>query len=299
MAKPKTILFEPTKSPFLVPFDGKWRIRKAAQQPPKGEPSGKKGKKENQKSLANDIEALHELQRRLYADNRYSLLLIFQAMDAAGKDGTIRAVMSGINPAGCQVVSFKRPSSEELDHDFLWRVHKQAPERGRIGIFNRSHYEEVLVVRVNPGILESQQLPYQPKEIFEERFESIRNFEQHMARNGTVILKFFLNVSYEEQRDRLVSRIDDPAKNWKFEGGDMAVRSQWAEYMTAYEEALAKTSTPHAPWYTIPADDKPYMRATVANILRKTLEGLDLQYPTLSDEEMADLGQHKETLLSD
>ncbi len=295
MAKSR-ILFDPPKSPYRVDFDGKFRIADATTKPPEDVPQGKKGKKRHREKLAEEIEKIRELQRKLYADNRFSLLLVFQAMDAAGKDGTIRAVMSGINPAGCQVVSFKRPSSEELDHDFLWRVHRRAPERGRIGIFNRSHYEEVLVVRVNPAILDNQQLPHRPKDVFEERFESIRDFEKHMARNGTVILKFFLNVSQEEQRERLLARIDDPAKNWKFEAGDLAVRAQWDEYMKAYEDALQETSRAHAPWYAIPADDKPFMRATVARIVRKALEGLELQYPQLSDDEKAALADHRKVL---
>ncbi|MEM7606051.1 MAG: PPK2 family polyphosphate kinase [Myxococcota bacterium] len=292
----KRVLFDAPKSPYRVPFDGSFRLRDAAHKPPKGAPKGKKGKKENRDLLKEEIETIRELHRKLYADDRFALLLVFQAMDAAGKDGTIRAVMSGLNPAGCQVQSFKRPSSEELDHDFLWRIHKRAPERGRIGIFNRSHYEEVLIARVNSRVLDSQKLPHRPKDIFDQRYESIRDFEKHLARNGTVILKFFLNVSRDEQRDRLIARIDDPAKNWKFEAGDLETRAQWGEYMSAYEDALNATSRACAPWYAIPADDKPFMRRTVARILRETLEELDLRYPTLSDDEMAELGKHRQTL---
>ena len=284
------------RSPYLVPFNGKWRLKDADHTPPKKAPSGKSGKKKNKESLAKHVEALRELQERLYADNRYSVLLVFQAMDAAGKDGTIRAVMSGINPAGCQVVSFKRPSSEELDHDFLWRVQRRAPERGRIGVFNRSHYEEVLIVKVNPGILDGQRLPKKPKSIFKDRYESIRDFEEHLARNGTIVLKFFLNVSCDEQKKRLLERIDNPEKNWKFEAADLDVRKDWSKYMKAYEEALNETSRPHAPWYVVPADDKPYMRTTVAGIVRRTLEKLDLQFPKLSDEETAELGGYREVL---
>lgn len=284
------------RSPYLVPFNGKWRLKDAAHEPPKKAPSGKSGKKKNKESLAKNVEALRELQERLYADDRYSVLLVFQAMDAAGKDGTIRAVMSGINPAGCQVVSFKRPSSEELDHDFLWRVHRRTPERGRIGVFNRSHYEEVLIVKVNPGILEGQRLPKKPKSIFKDRYESIRDFEEHLARNGTIVIKFFLNVSRDEQKKRFLERIDNPEKNWKFEAADLDVRKDWPKYMKAYEEALNETSRPHAPWYVIPADDKPFMRTTVAGIVRKTLEKLDLQFPKLSDEEMAELGGYRDAL---
>ncbi|MFT5355775.1 MAG: PPK2 family polyphosphate:nucleotide phosphotransferase [Polyangiales bacterium] len=295
MAK-KSSLASAVKSPYLVPFDGKWRLKDADHKPPKNAPSGKSGKNKNKKSLAKEVDSLRDLQERLYADDHYSVLLVFQAMDAAGKDGTIRAVMSGINPAGCQVVSFKRPSSNELDHDFLWRVHSKTPERGRIGVFNRSHYEEVLVVKVNPGILDSQRLPQQPKSVFEDRYESIRDFEEHLARNGTVVIKFFLNVSRDEQKERFLARIADPEKNWKFEAADLDVREDWDEYMKAYQEALNETSRPHAPWYVIPADDKPFMRTTVAGIVRKTLEKLDLKFPKLSDEEMAELGSYKEAL---
>lgn len=295
MAK-KSSLASAVKSPYLVPFNGKWRLKDAAHKPPKKAPSGKSGKKENKESLAKEVASLRDLQERLYADDRYSVLLVFQAMDAAGKDGTIRAVMSGINPAGCQVVSFKRPSSEEIDHDFLWRVHRKTPERGRIGVFNRSHYEEVLVVKVNPEILDYQRLPQKPKTVFKDRYESIRDFEQHLARNGTVIIKFFLNVSRDEQKERFLARIEDPEKNWKFEAADLKVREDWDKYMKAYEQALNETSLPHAPWYVIPADDKPFMRTTVAGIVRKTLEKLDLKFPDLGDDEIAQLGRYKKAL---
>lgn len=295
MAKTKPQV-DPLKT-YRVSYKSNFRIDEAPHAPPEGAPQGKAGKRDNRKQLAKHIEAIRELQSKLYADDRYSVLLVFQAMDAAGKDGTIRAVMSGINPAGCQVVSFKRPSSKDLDHDYLWRIHKEAPQRGRIGIFNRSHYEEVLVVKVNPSILDSQQLPQKPKTLFEDRYESIVDFEKHLARNGTVIIKFFLNVSKDEQRDRLVARIDDPAKNWKFEAGDLKVRAQWDKYMEAYEQALNATSRPWAPWYAIPADDKPFMRKTVAEIVRRTLEELDLEYPKLSDDETAALLGHRKTLM--
>lgn len=295
MAKTKPQL-DPLKT-YRVSYTSSFRIDEAPHAPPKGAPQGKAGKRDNRKQLAKHIEAIRGLQSKLYADDSYSVLLVFQAMDAAGKDGTIRAVMSGINPAGCQVVSFKRPSSKDLDHDYLWRVHKEAPQRGRIGIFNRSHYEEVLVVKVNPGILKSQQLPNQPKTLFEDRYESIVDFEKHLARNGTVIIKFFLNVSKDEQRDRLVARIDDPAKNWKFEAGDLKVRARWDDYMKAYEQALNATSRPWAPWYAIPADDKPFMRKTVAEIVRRTLEDLHLEYPKLSEDETAALLGHRKTLM--
>ena len=286
----------PVESPYLVPFDESWRIKKAAQQPPKDAPQGKKGKKENRKLLEGIVDEIYELQRVLYAHDRFSLLLVFQAMDAAGKDGTIRAVMTGINPAGCQVQTFKRPSREELDHDFLWRCAMRMPERGRIGIFNRSHYEEVLVVKVNPGILKSQRLPEIQDDVWKRRYESIRAFEKHAADNGTVILKFFLNVSPEEQKERLLERIDDERKNWKFEAGDLDVRDQWADYMKAYQTALNETSRPWAPWYAIPADDKPYMRATVAGIVRDTLAALPMQYPQLDAEAKARLAEHRARL---
>ena len=207
------------------------------------------------------------------------------ALDAAGKDGTIRAVFTGVNPAGFRVHNFKQPSSEELDHDFLWRIARRLPDRGRIGVFNRSHYEEVLVVRVHPEYLNGQKLPhYDLDSIWSERMESIREFEHHQARNGTVITKFFLNVSRDEQKRRLLDRIDEPESNWKFDPGDIAERARWPEYMHAFEEALNATSRPWAPWYCIPADSKSFMRVEVARIVRETLEGLGLAYPKLDPE---------------
>jgi len=298
MAK-KPILFEPPKSEYLVPFDGSFAIDESSTTPPDDAPQGKKGKKKNKKALEDEVEEIYELQRKLYADNRYSVLLVFQAMDAAGKDGTIRAVMTGINPAGCQVFSFKRPSTKELDHDFLWRVTQCLPERGRIGIFNRSHYEEVLIVKVHPEILQGQRLPRVDGSLWEERYESIRDLEKHLARNGTVILKFFLNVSRDEQRERLLERIDDPAKNWKFEAGDLDTRARWKQYMHAYEDALNATSRPWAPWYAIPADDKPFMRRQVARIFRKTLQSLPIAYPELAKERLAELEDHRKHLVAD
>jgi PPK2 family polyphosphate:nucleotide phosphotransferase len=294
----RPILFTPPKSPYLVPFNGRWKVDKADTAPPKDR-DGKKAKKKNKKALAEEVAKLAELQRRLYAADRHSVLFVFQAMDAAGKDGTIRAVLSGVNPAGVQVSSFKKPSDEELDHDFLWRTTRALPERGRIGIFNRSHYEEVLIVRVHPGILTGQRLPKVGKSVWRERFESIRNYEQHLARNGTAVVKFFLNVSKDEQRDRLVARIDDETKNWKFEAGDLVSRANWPKYMAAYQSAINATSRPWAPWYAIPADDKPFMRATVASIMRRTLEGLKPKYPSLDEAQTAALAGHRETLLSE
>jgi PPK2 family polyphosphate:nucleotide phosphotransferase len=234
----------------------------------------------------------------LYAHDRHAVLLIFQAMDAAGKDSTIRAVFSGVNPAGCQVFAFKRPSEEELDHDFLWRSARRLPERGRFGIFNRSYYEEVLVVRVHPEILDSQKLPHRPpgKKIWRERFESIRDHEKHLARNGTVILKFWLNVSREEQRRRFLSRLDEPEKNWKFEPGDVRERGLWEAYQRAYEEALAATSRPWAPWYAVPADDKPFMRLTVARIVAESLETLGMRYPEVGAEERSKFDEMRRLL---
>lgn len=280
-------MFHAVDSPYLVPFDGSFRVDKAPTDPPKD--AGNKAAQEQR--LAAHVETLTSLQRRLYAQDQWSVLLVFQAMDAAGKDSTIRAVMSGINPAGCQVYSFKAPSSEERDHDFLWRTAVRLPERGRIGIFNRSYYEEVLIVRVHPKILDGQRLPHRPplETLWEERLESIADHEKHLARNGTLILKFWLNVSPEKQLKRLMARLDDPDKNWKFSAQDMEERKHWAKYMQAYEDALRATSKPWAPWYAIPADKKPFMRATVAELLCQTLTRLDPQYPTLSKTEKAEL----------
>ena len=234
------------------------------------------------KMLARQVEQLSALQNLLYAHDRYALLLIFQAMDAAGKDSAIMHVMSGVNPQGCEVYSFKHPSAEELDHDFLWRTTQRLPERGRIGIFNRSYYEEVLVVRVHPEILRGEALPAElvnEKTIWEERYRSINDLESHLARNGTRILKFFLHVSKNEQRKRFLARLDDPEKNWKFSVGDLAERARWKDYMTAYEECLSATSTSAAPWYVIPADDKKNARLLVAEAIVETLEGLKMSYP--------------------
>ena len=234
--------------------------------------------------LADQVSRTSELQDILYASNQYALLLVFQAMDAAGKDGAIKHVMSGVNPTGCEVTSFKQPSAEELDHDFLWRTTRRLPERGRIGIFNRSYYEEVLVVRVHPEILEREGLPPQlvdPGKIWAQRHESIRDFEAHATRNGIRVVKFFLHVSKEEQRRRFLDRIDHPKKNWKFALGDVAERGHWDAYMRAYEDCLAATSTREAPWYVVPADDKRMTRLIVSRIVNDTLESLGLEYPKL------------------
>lgn len=241
-----------------------------------------KSKQQYQQILALQVGQLASLQRLHYASNRYALLLIFQAMDAAGKDGAIRHVMSGINPQGCQVFSFKHPSATELDHDFLWRTTQALPERGRIGIFNRSYYEEVLIVRVHPEILRSQGLPAElldEKTIWSERYRSIVDLENHLYRNGTRIIKFFLHLSEEEQRKRFLQRIDTPDKNWKFSLADIEERKFWKQYMHAYEECMSATSTRHAPWYVVPADDKENARLIISKIVVDTLGGLRLAYP--------------------
>jgi PPK2 family polyphosphate:nucleotide phosphotransferase len=242
-------------------------------------------KEEYQDMLRDHTARLDAQQQLLYASNRHSILLIFQAMDAAGKDGAIRHVMSGVNPQGCQVFSFKHPSAGELAHDFLWRTTRDLPERGRIGIFNRSYYEEVLIVRVHPEILRGENLPADGgKKIWEHRFRSIRDFERHLTANGTQIVKFFLHLSKEEQRKRFLARIDDPDKNWKIDEADLAERGFWKDYMRAYQECLEATSTEDAPWYAVPADDKQNARLIVSQIILDTLEGLKMRYPEVSDE---------------
>ena len=242
--------------------------------------------------LAGHVGRLSELQNLLYAHNRYALLLIFQAMDAAGKDGVIKHVMSGVNPQGCQVFSFKHPSAQELDHDFLWRTTQCLPERGRIGIFNRSYYEEVLIVRVHPEILKAQSLPREAARtpaLWPQRFASINGLEQHLHRNGTRVIKFFLHMSRDEQRRRLLARLDDPSKNWKFSPDDIAERELWPQYMRAYGEALGATSSEHAPWYVVPADDKRNARLIVSQVVADTLAALKMSYPapTLDAAELA------------
>jgi PPK2 family polyphosphate:nucleotide phosphotransferase len=235
--------------------------------------------------LRKQLQELSVLQTRLYAHNRYAILLIFQAMDAAGKDSAIKHVMSGVNPQGCQVFSFKHPSAEELDHDFLWRTTRNLPERGRIGIFNRSYYEEVLIVRVHPEILRAQAVPQElldEQKIWRDRYRSIVDFENHLYRNGTRIVKFFLHISKEEQRKRFLKRIDEPEKNWKFSAKDIAERKLWNDYMKAYEDCLSATSTKNAPWYVVPADDKKNARLIIARIIHDTLVSLKLTYPKLS-----------------
>jgi PPK2 family polyphosphate:nucleotide phosphotransferase len=259
-----------------VPFDGKFSVRELSCDPPDGAPTMKELKQE----LDDLVDQLDALQQRLFADERFAVLAVFQAMDAAGKDSTIRKVFSGVNPAGFRVHAFGRPSELELRHDFLQRVVLRLPERGKIGIFNRSHYEEALVVRVHPEFLNAQHLPDVDLErIWDERFESIRNFEEHLARNGTAIVKFWLNVSRKEQKKRLVSRIEEADKNWKFRLGDLDDRDRWDDFQSAYESMLRATSRPWAPWYAIPADDKAYMRTAVARIMVETLKELNPQFP--------------------
>jgi len=263
----------------------------------RGLPSERKG--EAKELLARGVQWLAEEQEKLYAQDRWSVLLLFQAMDAAGKDGTIKHVMSGVNPQGVQVTSFKAPSSEELDHDFLWRCARALPERGRIGIFNRSHYEEVLVVRVHQELLARQKLPPElvTKRLWQERFEDIAAFERHLVRNGTLVLKFFLNVSREEQRKRFLERLSDPDKHWKFSAADVGERSHWAAYMDAYQDMIRNTATEQAPWYVVPADHKWFTRLVVAAAVVEAVERLDLAFPRVAPEARKDLAVARRALL--
>lgn len=262
---------------------------------------GNESKSVIKETLQIGVKALSTMQDILYAQDKWSVLLIFQAMDAAGKDGAIKHVMSGINPQGCQVSSFKGPSSEELDHDYLWRCQKHLPERGRIGIFNRSYYEEVLVVRVHEQILKSQKIPEKliTENIWENRFEDIRNFERYLNRNGTVVIKFFLNVSKDEQKRRFIERVDNPDKNWKFSATDAKERGYWNDYMHAYEELIKNTSTKKSPWYVIPADNKSYARIAIASAIIHALDEMDLEYPKVSEEKIAELNAVKQALLDE
>ena len=249
-------------------------------------------------ALSTGVDALSHYQEMLYADDKRSLLLIFQAMDAAGKDGAIKHVLSGVNPQGCDVHSFKTPTSEDLDHDYLWRSMKVLPNRGRIGIFNRSYYEEVLVVRVHPAFLEKQKLPPElvTRHIWQERFEDIRNFEQYLTRNGTVVLKFFLHLSKKEQKRRFMERLEDPDKHWKFSSSDMAERAFWDQYMEAYEDMIQHTATPNAPWYVVPADNKWFTRVVVAAAIIQALSGLDLKFPEVGKPKLKELAAAKAAL---
>ena len=255
-------------------------------------------KEETKKLLAENIEQITELQKKLYAQDKYALLLIFQAMDTGGKDGTIKHVMSGLNPQATLVHSFKQPSDEELNHDYMWRVSKNLPERGLIGIFNRSYYEEVLVVRVH-DLIKSQQIPEEfiGKDIWKNRFRQIRDYERYLHENGTIVIKFFLHISKEEQKKRLLERIDDKTKNWKFSAADLKERQYWDQYQLAYQEAIKETSTGLAPWYVIPADKKKLSHLLVSEIIVKKMASLKLEYPVLSKEKEADLKKCRQALL--
>jgi len=258
-------------------------------------------RKQYQKLLGHHIDELSSLQQLLYASNRYALLLIFQAMDAAGKDGAIKHVMSGVNPQGCQVFSYKHPSATELQHDFLWRTTRDLPERGRIGIFNRSYYEEVLIVRVHPEILRSEGVgndALDEKTVWQSRFRSIVDLEKHLHRNGTRIVKFYLHLSKDEQRKRFLQRIDEPHKNWKFSLADVEERKFWKRYMSAFEDCLSATSTREAPWYVVPADDKENARLIVSQIILDTLNGLEMTYPEVSAERRQELQSIRERLIN-
>ncbi len=281
-------------SQYLVPFDGSFSISDTRTDPPRDAPD----KAACKDQLAHLVRELDAQQHLLYAQGHHSVLVIFQAMDAAGKDSTIRAVLTGVDPAGCEVHGFRQPTPLELDHDFLWRTSKRLPQRGHIGVFNRSYYEEVLAVRVHPGYLKAQRvaLPKRKHEIWEQRFESIRDHEKHLSRNGTLILKFWLHVSKGEQRRRFLSRLTEPERNWKFRYGDVRDRAAWKKYMHAYEAALRETSRPWAPWYAIPADDKHYMRTCVADIIVRTLHELNLHYPKLGRKERTRFRQMRKAL---
>lgn len=289
-------MHEAPPNPWMVK-DRNFLAQSAVTRCPDEDPDEKTYKRK----LKKEIQKISDLQERLYADNRRSLLLIFQALDAAGKDSTIRAVMSGINPAGCQVFNFKKPSTLELDHDFLWRTAKRLPERGRIGIFNRSYYEEVLVVRVHPEIVGYQRIPdTEPNStLWSHRLQSITDHELHLARNGTLILKFWLNVSKQEQKNRFLGRLNNPKKHWKFSPSDLAEREHWDDYMIAFTEAIRNTSKPWAPWYAIPADNKPYMRWQVAKILRQNLDSLNLSFPKVDEETLNAFERHRQHLLNE
>ena len=284
----KDLLAKPGKKHLVSDFDSSF--------------TGDLSKRDAKEQLAKDIEKLSELQSMLYAQDRYSVLVIFQAMDAAGKDGTIKHVMSGINPQGCQVYSFKQPSAEELDHDYLWRINRSLPERGRIGIFNRSQYEDVLIAKVHPEILLSSKLPgiLKTEDIdngfWKRRYRQINDFERYLTENGTVIIKFFLNVSKAEQKKRFMERLNDESKNWKFSSADVKERQYWDDYMKAYSDVLTETSTEIAPWYVIPADNKWFMRYAVGQIICERMEKLDLHYPQLSKEALERLEECKKNV---
>ncbi|WP_344803368.1 PPK2 family polyphosphate kinase [Allohahella marinimesophila] len=300
-------LIDPITNPFLLPFDGRLSMRALSTSPV--DKDGALPKDELKERLQVQVEALHDLQRKLFADKRFSVLLIFQALDAAGKDSTIRHVMTGVNPAGVSETSFGRPTSTELDQDFLWRAVAALPAKGKIGIFNRSYYEEVLTVRVNQELLLPQRVPGVSEhpdgtvevdvQFWEDRFTAIAAHEQYLARQGVLVLKFFLNVSREEQKQRLLSRIDKARKNWKFEAGDLDTRDQWPAYEAAYEDVFSRTAKPWAPWYAIPADSKPYMRLKVAETIVAAMERLNPSWPELDDVEKAGLEAARTRLTSE
>ena len=282
------------KSPYLVPFKGDFRAADCPTTPPEDAPDAKACKREQRKL----VKELAELQRVLYADGRHAVLLIFQALDAAGKDSCIRRLLSGVNPAGCRVTSFKQPSREELSHDFLWRSGLRLPRRGEIGVFNRSYYEEVLVLRVHPEYLAAQNLPDKlpPERRWKRRYKAIRDHEAHLAASGVTLLKFWLNVSAAEQRRRFLDRLETPRKQWKFSAGDLREAELRPRYIEAFSDALAATSRPHAPWYALPADNKPFLRLTVARIVVETLRRLDLRYPVPDPGAAAEFAAHAEAL---
>ncbi len=294
--KTRKLLDEAKKlaAPFCVTNGKKFRLKDFNP----GETRGVKSKSHAEKLLEDSSASTSEMQERLYAQDRWALLLIFQGMDAAGKDGSIKHVMSGVNPQGCDVFSFKQPTTEELDHDFLWRCHKVVPERGKIGIFNRSYYEEVLVVRVHPSILEGEKLPDKliTKHIWDERYEDINAFERYLTRNGVMIRKFFLYISKEEQRQRFLARLDDSKKNWKFSMDDIKERGFWKDYKEAYEEMVQKTATKHAPWYVVPADNKWFARLIVGSAIVEALSDLDLKFPDVDKRKKKELDGIREAL---
>jgi PPK2 family polyphosphate:nucleotide phosphotransferase len=286
-------MFAAKPHPLLVPYDGSFDARKAPTSPPKS-------KNDWEKLLEDEVDQLADLQRRLYAEGHHAVLVVLQALDAAGKDGTIRHVFDGVNPAGLHVAAFKQPTPRELAHDFLWRTTQHLPERGHIAIFNRSYYEEVLVVRVHPEFLDAQRLPEPPSaKLWADRFRAIADHERYLAEQGTVILKFWLNVSKAEQRKRFLERIEEPKKNWKFNVKDLDERDRWQDYLSAYDECLRATSRPWAPWYAVPADDKHYQRCQVAKLINAALEGLDLKFPRPDDKALAALARAKARLLAE
>jgi PPK2 family polyphosphate:nucleotide phosphotransferase len=286
--------FEKLVKPFQIEHGKHFRLKDHDP----GYIGGVRNKAEAEKLLQEGILELAELQDKLYAQDSWAVLLIFQAMDAAGKDGVIKHVMSGVNPQGCQVYSFKAPSAEELDHDYMWRTMTRTPERGRIGIFNRSYYEEVLVVRVHPELLNAKRIPSAliTKDVWKERFEDINGFERYLTRNGVVIRKFFLNLSKKEQKRRFLARLDEPEKNWKFSAADIKERACWGDYMDAFEDMIQQTATPDAPWYVIPADNKWFSRIAVAEAVIETLESLKLSYPKVDDAKAKELAAARKLL---